>query len=231
MPESNIVTEILSSFEKLKVETTEESCNLSSVNRRINEEFCENVFAQLQDKNLLSEYKKTPSVIKKIDTLMSVLVKNNIDNETLEKVIDDYILELIPPGTKGVVKGNRFNAIIKDFLISDPKLNHLEMEFEKSCPYMKTDEIPDWYIHNKTNKKTIIGMNQLDLWSGGHQLNRGSKYLVKSNDYTTKLVCVVCNKIQHKTTKNKAFKLFSIGFRNDTLCYIRGLKKIIYTIL
>ena len=86
MKETNIVTEILHSFEKLNVETTTEEQNyLSSVNNRINEEFCENVFSQLQDKNLLSEYKKTPSVIKKIDTLISVLVKNNIDNQTLEK--------------------------------------------------------------------------------------------------------------------------------------------------
>lgn len=27
-------------------------------------------------------------------------------------------------------------------------------------------------------KKIIIDMNQLDLWSGGHQINRGAKYLL-----------------------------------------------------
>jgi len=65
-------------------------------------------------------------------------------------------------------------------------------------------------------------MNQLDLWSGGHQINRGSKYLIDSklNTENTKLLCVVCNEIKFKTSKNKAFKFFEIGFKNDTLCYL-----------
>jgi hypothetical protein len=36
-----------------------------------------------------------------------------------------------------------------------------------------TTEIPDWYILEKSTGKVIIGMNQLDLWSGGQQINRG----------------------------------------------------------
>ena len=72
-------------------------------------------------------------------------------------------------------------------------------------------------------------MNQLDLWSGGHQTNRGSKYL-KNNKYNTefsKLICVICNKIQLKSDKNKAYEFFDIGFRNNTLCYLNNLKNII----
>jgi hypothetical protein len=50
-------------------------------------------------------------------------------------------------------------------------------------------------------------MNQLDLWSGGQQTNRGSKYLFdnKLNTEKTKLLCVVCNDTTIKTTKCKAF--------------------------
>ena len=29
-------------------------------------------------------------------------------------IIDDYLLELIPPGTKGVIRGNKFNKIVKE---------------------------------------------------------------------------------------------------------------------
>jgi hypothetical protein len=72
-------------------------------------------------------------------------------------------------------------------------------------------------------------MIQLDLWGGGHQTNRGSKYIgdVKHNNENSKLLCVVCNKIQFKSKKNKAYKLFEIGFENNTLCYVNNLQNII----
>ena len=72
-------------------------------------------------------------------------------------------------------------------------------------------------------------MNQLDLWKGGHQINRGSKYLENNihNNDNSKLLCVICNEIQFKNNKNKAYKLFQIGFENNTLCYLNNLEKII----
>ena len=71
-------------------------------------------------------------------------------------------------------------------------------------------------------------MNQLDFWSGGQQLNRGYKYLIdnKHNTENSKLLCVICNKLQFNN-KNKAYKLFEIGFSNNTLCYINNIKIII----
>ena len=53
----------------------------------------------------------------------------------------------------------------------------------------------------------MIGMNQLDLWSGGHQTNRASKYILeRQNSSNSILLCVICNHIEIKTRKNKAFK-------------------------
>ena len=77
--------------------------------------------------------------------------------------------------------------------------------------------------------KIIIGMNQLDLWGGGQQLKRGSKYIEnnKHNNENSKLLCVICNEIQFKSKKNKAYKLFETGFRKDTLCYLNNLQNII----
>jgi len=94
---------------------------------------------------------------------------------------------------------------------------------------VKTDEIPDWYIYNKNTSKILIGMNQLDLWNGGHQLNRGFKYLInnKTNN-VIKILCVVCNEITFKNNKTKAFKLFETGFKNNTLTYINNLRNIIF---
>jgi hypothetical protein len=104
-----------------------------------------------------------------------------------------------------------------------------EICFEKQCSIINTSEKPDWYILDKNKNKVLIGMNQLDLWRGGQQLNRGSKYLInnKINSENSKLLCVVCNKIKFNSDKNKAFKLFEIGFTNNTLCYLKNLPNII----
>jgi hypothetical protein len=55
-------------------------------------------------------------------------------------------------------------------------------------------------------------MNQLDLWNGGQQLNRGYKYLENKTTSNFKLLFVICNEIQFTNNKNKAYKLFKIGF-------------------
>lgn len=72
-------------------------------------------------------------------------------------------------------------------------------------------------------------MNQLDLWNGGQQLNRGYKYLGgnETNTKNCKLLCVICNKIQFSNINSKAYKLFEIGYSNDTLCYIKNISSII----
>ncbi len=72
-------------------------------------------------------------------------------------------------------------------------------------------------------------MNQLDLWNGGHQLNRGFKYLLnnKTNN-DIKILCVVCNEITFKNNKTKTFKLFETGLKNNTLTYINNLRNIIF---
>jgi len=72
-------------------------------------------------------------------------------------------------------------------------------------------------------------MNQLDLWNGGHQINRGFKYIEnnKHNTDNSKLLCVICNDIYFKTNKNKIYKLFKIGFENNTLTYLNNLGNII----
>lgn len=146
------------------------------------------------------------------------------------EIKNKYILELIPVGTKGVIRGNKFNQIIKNHInnLNLDETNY-DIKFETKCMNVDTSEIPDWYIMNKKNNKIILGMNQLDLCKEGQQYNRGSKYLIDSklNNENIKLLCVICNEIKFKTSNNKAFNFFEIGFKNDTLCYINNLENII----
>jgi hypothetical protein len=217
---------------------TEEQTNLckpklskDEINSRICKEICYNALSELTDEKLINEYKECNSVKNEIKKLNNILQKY-IDEKIIKNIIKEYLLSLIPAGTKGVIRGNKFNNIVKKS-IEDMKLNENRFQicFEKKCQKHFTTEIPDWYIIEKSTDKIIIGMNQLDLWSGGQQLNRGSKYLENNihNNINSKLLCVVCNEIQFKSEKSKAYKLFQIGFENNTLCYLKNLHNIIYS--
>jgi len=132
-------------------------------------------------------------------------------------------------GLKSVCRGNKFNQLVREkiemFILDS---NRFEIVFEQKCPIYDTSEIPDWYIYDKTNDKLLIGMNQLDLWNGGHQYNRGSKYvLLNTYPQNRKLLCVIANKVSIKS-KNKAYKILERGFKTKTVCYLTKLHQIIH---
>lgn len=210
--------------------------NHLAINALIQSQVCHETIGQLSDESLMPLYLETDSVKHRIeleyaflDTFISLLTQHS--PEAAKKIImKDRILQLIPAGTKGVMRGIQFNKIVKDKISTFGLCpERFDIQFEKQCPLNTTSEIPDWYILEKETGRAIIGMNQLDLWSGGHQTNRGSKYVIKSehNTETIKLVCVICNYTQLKSNKSKEYKLFEIGFQNDTLCYLNNLQNII----
>jgi len=207
----------------------EPKLSVNNINARIKQEICYETLEELTDTKLMCKYKNCNSVKNKIKKLSDILGKY-IDKETKQKIIQEYLLQLIPAGTKGVIRGNKFNNIVKQFITKLAlDTTRFEICFEKKCEDNFTTERPDWYIREKSTNKIIIGMNQLDLWGGGQQFNRGSKYIEnnKPNNEKSKLLCVVCNEIQFKNKKNKAYKLFETGFENNTLCYLNNLQNII----
>jgi hypothetical protein len=216
------------SEQKVKL-VIEPELSLEDINARIKQEVCYETLEKLTDVKLICEYKDCKSVKNKIKKLNEVVGKYN-NEETKQKIIQEILLDLIPPGTKGVIRGNKFNNIVKQFITKlELDADRFDIYFEKKCEEYFTTEIPDWYILEKSTNKIIIGMNQLDLWGGGQQLNRGSKYIEnnKHNNENSKLLCLVCNEIQFKSKKNKAYKLFKTGFENNTLCYLNNLQNII----
>lgn len=203
--------------------------SIEYINARIIKEICYETLEELTDSKLMNEYKECNSVKNEIKKLENILEKYN-DKDKTQKIIDDYLPNLIPPGTKGVIRGNKFNKLVKQHITKiGLDTERFEICFEKKCEFHVTTEIPVWYILEKKTNKIIIGMNQLDLWRGGHQLNRASKYLEnnKHNNSNSKLLCVVCNEIQLKNKKNKIYNLFDIGFNNNTLSYLNNIQNII----
>ncbi len=218
---------IIDNFNNLDI--SNKSLTIVEINARIIDEQDLEIIEILSDKNLFTELCKMPSVTTKIDNFKKLLYKHAILPSVIDSIIADYINELIPPSVKGQLRGNKFNKIVKSFILNLNMDDNYQIQFEKNCPFVKTDEIPDWYITNIKTKRTIIGMNQIDLWRGGQQANRGSKYIFNNslNNNNTKLLAVVCSSITIKTTKTKKYKLFDIGFRLNRLCYIGNLSNII----
>jgi hypothetical protein len=207
----------------------EHEMSIEEINCRIKNEICYETLIELTDEKLMCQYNECNSVKNEIIKLKDILEKYTSE-ETTHHIIQEYSLHLIPAGTKGVIRGNKFNNIVKNFIINlNLDINRFKICFEQKCEGHFTTEIPDWYILEKLTNKIIIGMNQLDLISGGHQLNRGYKYLInnKHNNETSKLLCVICNEIQFKSKKNKAYELFNTGFKTNTLCYLNNLQNII----
>jgi len=216
-----------------KAQKISESAIIMYINERIKKEICYNTLSELTDEKLLPVYKKSTSVIEELKKQEKMLDKY-VDSETKQKILNDQdnVLQLIPAGTKGVIRGNKFNEIVKKAILEkNTDFERFEICFEVNCAVKEhnTSEKPDWYILEKSTKKIIIGMNQLDLWCGGAQTNRGSKYIEgnKHNNEKSKLLCVVCNDVQISSKKNKTFKVFEIGFKNNTLCYLNNLQNII----
>lgn len=205
----------------------EDDLNVEDINSRIDREICLQTIENLSDEKLMNKYKTYPSVKNKIIKLYSILNKY-IDTELSNKIINEYISEIIPPGTKSVVRGNKFNLIVKNHILNlDLDKSRFSIQFEEIHKNFKTSEIPDWYIYDNINNKIMIGMNQIDLWSGGHQLNRFSKYIDIENNPNSKIVCVICKYIKFKSDTSKCYQMFKIGFENNTLCYINSLENII----
>ena len=85
---------------------------LEYINSRIKNEICYDTINKLKDENLMCEYKKCDSVKNEVRKFQSILEKYNIEQDTQQKIMNEYFLDLIPAGTKGVIRGNKFNNII-----------------------------------------------------------------------------------------------------------------------
>lgn len=202
---------------------------LEEIKLRIEQEICRDTLREISDESLMPKYVQNKSFQKERAEFQTKLDKYVTDEEAKKKFMEEQMPKMIKAGLKGNIRGKKFNEIIKDRIM---KLNldseRFEVCFEKNCISHSTSEIPDWYILEKSTNKVLIGMNQLDLWNGGGQSNRSSKYIYNTVDNTVncKLLCVICNEPQ-LTEKNKQYELFQTGFQNNTLCYPNNLEKII----
>jgi hypothetical protein len=77
----------------------EPELSMEDINARIKQEVCYETLEELTDAKLMCKYKDCNSVKNEIKKLSDVLGKY-IDEETKQKIIQEYLLQLIPAGTK-----------------------------------------------------------------------------------------------------------------------------------
>ena len=83
------------------------SKEVESINNRIANEICYDTIIQLNDDNLMNEYRVCKSVNNEINILKNILkniLDKYVDNDKKESIINEYLLNLIPAGTKGVMR-------------------------------------------------------------------------------------------------------------------------------
>ena len=101
--------------ERVVEPSSDREFSIDYINARIHREICYGTLEELTDEKLMSEYKECNSVKNEIKILGDVVGKY-VNEETKQKITQDYLLKLIPAGTKGVIRGNKFNKIVKDFI-------------------------------------------------------------------------------------------------------------------
>ncbi len=206
---------------------------IEEMNSRIDETWCKETEERLSDKSLLPKYMAAPATKKNFKLFRKKLIEYGVSGDVADAFLgDEEIIEkVIPPGAKGKVRGEEFNRIVKDFIGLFTFLDNarFEITFEKHHNLITTTkERPDWYIYDKHTNKIIVGMNQIDLWTGGGQSNRESNYLCpKKQTPKEKVLCVVAAHKKITSILTKPYKTFSIGFDANILCYLNGLETII----
>lgn len=179
----------------------------------------------------LCEYAQTASVRRRMEHLESVLrVETLLSSEEIDRVVNTMMPSLIPPGTKAAVRGRVFEGILRDVVTG---LNLPPDEFSLVFGGSRNvgsrhgiTETPDFVIQNA--QKTMYGMAQIDLWTGGAQLNRGMKYILHDNHPDTKLLCVICTRMPSTLSPgSKAYRMLRHAVHHDRLCYASGLGRIV----
>jgi hypothetical protein len=183
------------------------------------EYYDQSIIESLSDLNLMEYFKKSKST-KKILLDLKSIIEVYIDKEKIELLINELLPFVIKAGTKGVIRGLKFNDIVGNYL----KLHFTNVKIEHKLKELI--ERPDWYV--KHNDKIVVGYNQIDLWSGGAQLNRGNKYVCDNNFHkheNIKIIAVIANKPKRISPTIK--KILDIGFKEKRLSYVNGLESII----
>ena len=81
---------------------------------------------KLSDRKLWQEFKVMSSYRNKENMFKTIFKKEGITEEKIKNIFNNqnFINSLISPGLKGVIRGNKFNKIVKNHIKSQFKLDY-----------------------------------------------------------------------------------------------------------
>lgn len=210
---------------------------MSSLTELIDSQHDRYVERSLSDLMLMGKYLRTTackSALKVLEDTSTYLV---LDERQKREFMKRIVPMIIPAGVKAVVRGAALNDYIRNMMIRYCKdKKDWKVAFEvKACPHVT--EIPDWTLQVGKTGPLIIGFNQLDLWKGGAQINRGAKYILDDGLHErlrakgVHLVCIVARRIDVVGKKaSKLQRILEKGIATKRLMWPRGLKAYLSTL-
>jgi len=193
------------------------------------QEYCKNNYKLLLNEDDIYKKSITKKSYKKRVVKLTNLIGTLIEDPELIDKLTVLLSRnfIVSPQSIGILRGIQFNNLVGDKLYSIFWLDSVKLEV---CSEFY-DERVDWVVTYKN--KIVVGMNQLDLWGGGAQLNRAGKYILSYKKKSTHdLLCVIYNDGREKLTHiNKQFRILDKGIVNNTLCYIENLENILKKLL
>lgn len=189
--------------------------------------------SSISDTQLMGRYKSQPSVNQRLINIRRQLedvmsIPNDVD--VVMEVITPF---LVQAGVKGVVRGLELNQLVKKRLEDHFQHPTYFIRFKQMCPDYITSEKPDWWIKNNETGRCVIGFNQIDLWSGGAQCNRGDKYLSHHFHEVApphvRILSVVCSALPDG--KGTYFDKVRMAFSMKRLCHTGAMLETINNLL
>jgi len=169
------------------------------------EGYDEKVIEHLSDERLYEEYISFDSVRKNIFKLTKTLKSNNVTSRQIDKIVKDYIPDLVSPVVKTVVRKKVFDDMVKTCLLSHFK----EPDFSITFYDKREPEGPDWILNRDGSK--IYGYNHLILKVDSKLL----KCINEENTINVLSYPLDIKKYEYLTECNK-------------LCYLNNLRNKIY---
>ena len=202
--------------------------DIEEINEAILEQYDRHTDSKFSDNALMTQYLASPAVKDRIQGKLEQAIEGMELDKRQKRIFMRKIMPLvIPPGVKANIRGNIFNKYIKNILLRFAcTRKKMDVAFEKKVQGFP--EIADWVLN--IDGKQIVGYNQLDIWNGGAQINRASKYILddtlharmkKKNIY---IVCIVARKLMIKNCDSKIANIVNTGLKKDRLMWPKGLK-------
>lgn len=194
-------------------------------------------YPELAIDRLEDRYSKSASVKDKVVQIQSILRSCRIKASAAGKIATKLLPLVVPAGVKSSIKGNIFNQIVvKEIKKVRFSRSRYKLHIEKSCKHLQ--EKPDWMIEDITTGRILVGYNQMDLWTGGHQINRAGKYILDDTIHqrlarrNIQMVCVVYSEFPTNFKPNSCVsKILRVGTTKNRLIYPKGLADIISTFI